>query len=313
MIRLVGLCVAMIVLLLFSMQSGTIEVTLVELFQGLFVEYNDKVSIIYDLRFPRIIISIFAGASFAVSGLLLQTSLKNPLADPTIIGIAGGANFVAVLISTFAPALFFYIPLFSSIGGMIAYLLIYSLAYKQGADTTRIILVGIAISAVFTGFIQLLSSMSNQVLLSSLSQLVWRDVRLVVTYSVIGLLCAIFLINACNVMRLNDDTLSGVGIPIHRLRMVVSFVAVFLCAGVTSTVGIISFLSLIAPHMARKLVGNDYKILVPFTMVLGGFILLLTDTAGRLLFSPFEVDASILMSIIGGPYFIYLLRKGVKM
>lgn len=312
MIQLVGLCVAMIVLLLFSMQSGTIEVTLIELFQGLFVEYNDKVSIIYDLRFPRIIISIFAGASFAVSGLLLQTSLKNPLADPTIIGIAGGANFVAVLVSTLAPTLFFYIPLFSSIGGMIAYLLIYSLAYKQGADTTRIILVGIAISAVFTGFIQLLSSMSSQVLLSSLSQLVWRDVRLVVTYSVIGLLCAIFLINACNVMRLNDDTLSGVGIPIHRLRMGVSFVAVFLCAGVTSTVGIISFLSLIAPHMARKLVGNDYKILVPFTMVLGGFILLLTDTAGRLLFSPFEVDASILMSIIGGPYFIYLLRKGVK-
>lgn len=299
-----------------AMVMGSIQVTLIDVFKGLFIEYDKRIAIIYDLRFPRILVSLMAGGALSASGLLFQSALRNPLADPGIIGISGGAAFVASMIGALFPMLYFSIPLFACIGGMLAYFVIYSLAWKGSLDPVRIILVGVAVSAVFSGLTAIFDGMSNQtgvsLTVSGLTQLVWSDVRLLAIYATIGIVGALILSPVCNIMALEDSAVRGLGVNVDTMRLVISGVAVVLCAGVTAVVGIIGFLALVSPHIARKIVGNDHRILTPFTILLGALMLLIADTLGRTLFSPMEVSANILMNIIGGPFFIFLLRKEVS-
>ena len=138
-------------LFLIAVNTGSLKVSPKELFYGLFVEYDPNVATVYDLRFPRILIAMLGGAAMAVSGVLLQAVMKNPLADPGIIGVSSGASLVAVLITAFFPQLFFFTPLFAFLGGMLAFFLVYSLSYKGGLSPLRIILVGVAVNAMFTG------------------------------------------------------------------------------------------------------------------------------------------------------------------
>ena len=269
---------------------------------------------IYDLRFPRIIVALLGGAALSCSGLLFQAVLKNPLADPGIIGISGGAQLAAAIVAALFPTLYFSVPLFAFIGGLAAFLLIYSLAWKVTLDPVRIILIGIAVAAVFTGLNQVLGDMTNRsgvsVTVSGLSQLVWSDVKLIAVYSAIGIAAALVLAPACNIIALEDRTVRGLGINVDRLRFIISVAAVLLVSGVTAVAGVIGFLALIVPHMARRIVGSDHRILAPFCILLGGFVLLLADTLGRCIAPPNEISASVIMSIVGGPFFILLLKRG---
>ena len=134
---------ALLALFLYAVNTGSLKVTPVQLFKGLFVAYDPDVATVYDLRFPRIFVAMLGGAATAVSGVLLQAVMKNPLADPGIIGVSSGASFVAVLITAFVPALYFYTPILAFIGGMLAFLLVYGLSWKGGLSPLRIILVGV--------------------------------------------------------------------------------------------------------------------------------------------------------------------------
>ena len=302
------------ILVMAAMKLGSISVTYKEIFEGLFVSYDKRIATIYDLRFPRIVVALLGGAALSCSGLLFQAVLKNPLADPGIIGISGGAQLVSAIIAAVFPTLYFSVPLFAFAGGLAAFLLIYSLAWKGTLDPVRIILIGIAVAAVFTGLNQVLGDMTNRsgvsVTVSGLSQLVWSDVRLIAVYSVIGLAAAVILAPACNLIALEDKTVRGLGVNVDRLRFIISVVAVLLVSGVTAVAGVIGFLALIVPHMARRIVGSDHRILVPFCILLGGFVLLLADTLGRCIAPPNEIAASVIMSIVGGPFFIILLKRG---
>ncbi len=303
-------------LTLYAMGRGTIQCSMGEIFRGLFLQYDKQVATIYNLRFPRILVSLMAGGALAVSGLLFQATLRNPLADPGIIGISGGATFTATLISGLFPMLYFSIPLFACLGGIGTYFLIYGLAWRGSLDPVRIILVGVAVSAVFSGLTSIFEGMANRtgvsLSVSGLTQLVWSDVRVLAVYTAIGLVCALLLSPVCNLMALEDSTVRGLGINVDLMRVLLSAVAVILCAGVTAVVGVVSFLALVAPHMARKIVGNDHRILIPFTAMLGALILLLADTLGRTLFTPSEISAHVLMNVLGGPFFILLLRREVS-
>lgn len=302
------------VLILVSMKLGSISLTYRELFSGLFLEYDERVATIYDLRFPRIIVALLGGAALSCSGLLFQAVLKNPLADPGIIGISGGASLAASVVTALFPALYFSVPVFAFLGGMLAFLLIYSLAWKGGLDPVRIILIGIAVAAVFTGVGEVISGMTDRtgvsVSVSGLSQLVWSDVRMMAVYSAVGIAAALVLSPTCNLIALEDRTVRGLGVNADRLRFLISVAAVLLVSGVTAVVGVISFLALIVPHMARRITGSDHRILVPFCVLLGGFVLLLADTLGRCIAPPNEIAASVIMSIAGGPFFIILLKRG---
>lgn len=302
------------VLALIAMKLGSISLTYQELFNGLFVSYDKRVATIYDLRFPRIIVALLGGAALSCSGLLFQAVLKNPLADPGIIGISGGASLAAAVLTGLFPTLYFSVPLFAFLGGLAAFALIYSLSWKGSLDPVRIILIGIAVAAVFTGLEEVLGGMTDRtgvsVSVSGLSQLVWSDVKMIAVYSVIGLAAAAVLAPVCNLLSLDDKTVRGLGVNVDAIRFVISVAAVLLVSGVTAVVGVIGFLALIVPHMARRIVGSDHRILVPFCTLLGGFILLLADTVGRCIVPPNEIPASVIMSIVGGPFFIILLKRG---
>lgn len=153
----------LLLLVFFSaINTGSLSVSFGQLLRGLFVEYDENVAAVYDLRFPRILISMLAGAAIAVSGVLFQAVLKNPLADPGIIGISSGAGFAAVCVSTFFPTLYFFTPFAAFFGGVAAFFLVYCLSWKQGLSPLRIILTGVAVDALFTGLSSIFSTMTGR-------------------------------------------------------------------------------------------------------------------------------------------------------
>ncbi|MDR1069570.1 MAG: iron ABC transporter permease [Gracilibacteraceae bacterium] len=299
-----------------ALKIGSISVTWTQLWRGLFVAYDARVAAIHDLRFPRVIIALLAGGMLAVSGLFLQSALKNPLADPGIIGIAGGAAFTAAVVAAFFPMLYFSKPIFAFIGGILAFLLIYRLAWKGSLDPVRVILVGVAVSAVFAGLSAALFGMSSSggvsPPVSGLSQRSWSDVRQLAVYAAGGLPAALLLAPACNLLTLEDRTVRGLGVNADLLRGLVSAAAVLLVSAATAIIGVVGFLALITPHMARRLVGSDHRILTPCCILLGAFILLAADTLGRVLAAPAEISAAVLMNVLGGPFFIILLQRGQR-
>ena len=308
--------VGLFVLFIFAVNTGSLKVTPSELFSGLFIEYNPDVATIYDLRFPRIFIAMLGGAATAVSGVLLQAVMKNPLADPGIIGVSSGASLVAVIVTAFFPSLFFLTPMLAFIGGLIAFMLVYSLSWNGGLSPLRIILVGVAVNALCTGLMSAFNSATGSsytgvasIVNANITQKTWDDFQTLAVYVVIGLVASLFVTNQCNLLSLEDKTARSLGMNVTRSRIVISVTAVLLASISTAVVGAISFLGLIVPHIARLLVGSNHKVLVPYSILLGAFTLLLADTIGRTVASPYEISAAVVMSVIGGPFFIFLLRR----
>lgn len=315
-LSLVITAAGLLALFLFAVNTGSLKVSPGALLRGLFVEYDANVATIYDLRFPRIFIAMLGGAATAVSGVLFQAVLKNPLADPGIIGVSSGASLTAVLITAFAPALYFFTPLFAFLGGMLAFVLVYSLSYKNGLSPLRIILVGVAVNAMFTGLMSAFNSGTGSnysgvasIVNANITMKTWDDFRTLAPYVAVGVVLALLAAGQCNLLALEDKTARSLGVNVNRSRIVVSVIAVLLAGISTAVVGPISFLGLIVPHIARLLVGSDHKWLIPYSVVLGAFTLLLADTVGRTIAAPYEISASIIMSVVGGPFFILLLRR----
>ena len=307
--------VALFVLFLFAVNTGSLQVTPAQLFKGLFIEYDETVATIYDLRFPRIFIAMLGGAAIAVSGVLLQAAIRNPLADPGIIGINSGASLGAVLVTLLFPTLYFYSPIFAFIGGMIAFALVYSLSWKGGLSPLRIILVGVAVAAMFDGILAAIESGSGSsssvtsIIDANITLKTWDDLETLAIYAIPALIVSLFLCKRCDILALDDKTARSLGMDVNKNRIGISTVAVALASIGTAIIGPISFLGLIVPHIGRLLVGSEHKTLIPYCMILGAFCLLLADTIGRTIAYPYEISAAVIMSIVGGPVFIILLRR----
>lgn len=299
-----------------AINTGSLQVSPLELFRGLFVAYDERVATIFDLRFPRIFIAMLGGAVLAASGVLLQAVMKNPLADPGIIGISSGASLVAVLVTALFPALYFYTPVFAFFGGILAFFLVYSLSWKGGLSPLRIILVGVAVNAMFSGLMGAFSTGmgSNNsgvasIVNANITLKTWSDLQTLLWYGLVGLVASCFVLGRCNLLALDDKTARSLGVRVNESRMVISLIAVLLASIATAILGPIGFLGLIVPHIARLLVGSNHKILMPYAILLGALTLLLADTVGRTIAAPYEISASVIMSVAGGPFFIFLLRR----
>ncbi|MDY4034993.1 MAG: iron ABC transporter permease [Streptococcus dysgalactiae] len=315
-IYVIMLCLALLILSAVALSLGGLSVSYEAIVKGLFVAYDPQVALIYDLRFPRIVIALLAGAGIAVSGVLFQAVLKNPISDPAIIGVCSGASFMVLLSSLLLPQLLLYGPILSFLGGGVSFWLIYGLAWKKGLHPVRIILTGIAINALFMGLSTALTSFSasasplvNALLAGQISQKTWVDVGVLLPYTLVGLGLALLFSRICDLLLLDDQVIRNLGMDSHLLRLGISLIAVLLASAATSVAGVVSFLGLIVPHISRLLVGSKHQVLIPFSALLGAFVFLLADTLGRRLAYPLEISPAIIMSIIGGPYFIYLLRR----
>lgn len=308
--------VGLVALFFLSVNLGSIQLSPMQLLRGLFVAYDPDVATVYDLRFPRILISMMAGASLAVAGVLFQAVLKNPLADPGLLGISSGAGFAAVLAASIFPQLYFIAPAFSFLGGLLVFALVYSLAWKGSLSPLRIILMGIAMQALFSGLSEAVNSMSGgnlsgvaSIVDGNITMKTWKDVHLLFGVSLVGLVLAFLCAKWCNLCGLEDKTVRGLGVNIDMVRFAVSVTAVFLVGGCTAVVGPVSFIGLLIPHIGRIFVGSEHKLLIPFSALAGGLLFLLADTLGRTLIRPYEMNASVILSVVGGIAFVLLLRK----
>ena len=318
-ISFAAVAVLLVVVFFFSLTEGSLKLGVGQILRGLFFSYDGEVARIYDLRFPRVFIAILAGASLATSGTLLQAVMKNPMTDPGIIGISSAANFVNSMVLALSPALMAWSPLLSIAGGLLAYFLIYTLAWDGGVRPTRLILVGVALNMTFIGIGEGIKSIMGRnlsttqaIIEGNVAQKTWSDVRILFFYVIIFLIAALFTVRSLNLLSLEDKTARALGVRVDRDRFMVALIAIILASVTTAVAGVIGFLGLIVPHIGRVLVGGDHKYLLPFNMVLGSLILLFSDTVGRIVAYPYEIPAAVIMSVFGGPFFIALLKLGVE-
>jgi iron complex transport system permease protein len=312
LISFMAITILLFVTIVYSATTGSIQMSFMDFLTGMFDANNEKMAAIKDLRFPRIIVALFAGAALSVAGVLLQAIMRNPLADAGFIGISAGAAFTKLFIVSFVPTLFFFSPFAAFIGGALACFFVFLLSWKSGLNPLKLILVGIAINAMFSGLTEAMISFGASTagsITSNLTLKTWDDVSLIAIYGSIGLILAFVLYAWCNVLVLSDKTAKSIGFNVTGARIFIAVVAVMLAASSVVVAGVISFVGILVPHIARRLVGYDHKVLIPFTALLGAFIILLADTLGRTMFAPMEIPASTIMAIIGGPFLIFLLRK----
>lgn len=314
----IGLSIVLLLILLILLTTvGSVNLSFTEIINALINNDNKMVTtIVYKMRLPRNILAALVGANLAVSGVLLQSVMKNPLADPGITGVSSGASVAAIFILLLLPQYTGILPIAAFIGGAIACILVFLMAYKNGLKPGRIVLAGVAINTILGGVISYLSTMYSDRIQSamlwlngSLATKTWADVEMLFIYSIVGLVVSLFLIRSANVLQLGDDAATNLGFNVNLTRLLISGVAVFLAATSTAVVGIISFVGLIVPHIARMIMGSDHKFTIPFSMILGSIVLLVADTLGRTIGGAVEIPVGVIMSIVGGPFFLYLLRK----
>lgn len=313
-------CLLLVAAIVLSVGLGSVQLSLWETMTTVLGQGNEaNHTILWDIRIPRVFLALLIGANLAASGALLQAVMQNPLADPGLTGVSSGAAVTVLFIMLVVPGYSALIPLFAIVGGGIAAVMVYLWAWKKqgGFTPIRIILSGVAVNAVFGGVIGLLSILYSdklpaalQWMNGSLSGKSTSDVLTILLYSVVGWIAALMCIRQANILRLGEQVAHNLGQNLNRLRFTLSLIAVYLAAISVSTVGLVGFVGLIVPHMSRMLMGSDYRMNLPFGLVLGSLVLLVADTLGRTLFAPLEIPAGIVMAIVGGPYFLYLMRKG---
>ncbi len=305
-----GMLIVLIVILYLSLTLGSIPMTISDFVKGIFGQRDGQIGVIFDLRLPRVLIALFAGAALGLAGALLQAAIKNPLADPGIIGITTAAMIGNIVVINFLPHLFFYAPIFAFAGGIIAFLILYTVTKKYQMSPIYVLLVGIALNAMFTAIIKVSGVTAIHFTESTgLSMKTWDDANGLMLFSGVGIVIALFVGSWCNVLGLSEKTIRSIGFPLMRVRWVVLFISIYLASVATAIVGSIAFIGLLVPHISRLLVGSDYRFLLPFSTLFGAALLLVADTIGRTIIPPYEITASVIMALIGGPFLILLIRK----
>ncbi|QYR21278.1 iron ABC transporter permease [Paenibacillus sp. sptzw28] len=316
--------ILMIVLLLISMDTGLIRLSPIDVVKTLLGAGTAKNELIlFDFRLPRIVLSVLVGAGLAVSGVILQGISRNVLADPGILGINAGAGLAVILFISFysskeaAPV--FLLPFSALMGAGLTALLIYLLAFRKGEGIapTRLILVGIAvaagISAVMIVLTTRLDPRSFQLaaiwLAGSIWGTNWKFVLALVPWLVILLPYAIYKARVLNVLSMHEQAAISLGTAIERERLALISTAVALAGSCVAVGGGIGFVGLIGPHLARRLVGPNHQHLIPASAMAGGLLLIAADTLARYILQPSEIPVGIVVSVIGAPYFLYLLAK----
>ncbi|MEB1807957.1 MAG: iron ABC transporter permease [Bacillaceae bacterium] len=316
-IILLCLCIASI---LYGLVTGSVSIPLSEVWNS-FVHPADTIErqIVWDLRLPRILTGMLVGACLAISGALLQGVMRNPLADPGIIGVSAGAGLVAVIMMILLPQHIHLLPFGAFLGALVATMIIYFVAWQGGVSPLRMVLAGVAINsllgAVMSTIMILYSDRVQAVLpwlVGGLGGRSWPHFSIIWPYALVGIVLSFFAIKHANILLLGDEVARLLGNQVEKSRMFLILLATFLAGAAVSVAGLIGFVGLVVPHIVRMIVGNDYRFLLPISAVGGGFLVVIADTAARSWFDPIELPVGILLAMLGAPFFLYLLRGGFK-
>lgn len=277
---------------------------------------NASRQILLNIRLPRAIVAALVGMNLAVSGAVLQAVMKNPLADPHIIGISSGAGLAGIFVIVLFPALEYLIVPTAFCGAMLAAACIYILAWKNGIRPLRIVLAGVAVSSFLgAGISAILVLYSDRVhgalmwMVGGLAARSWPHVEIILPYAVIGFILAACGARYLNILQLGDDVAKGLGVNVELVRLVFTAIGALLAASAVSVAGMLGFVGLIVPHTVRLLTGSDYRFLIPSSALLGIAVVTYSDTLARVAFAPLELPVGIFMAALGAPFFLFLLRK----
>nr|WP_223869473.1 iron ABC transporter permease [Paenibacillus sabuli] len=301
----------------YGMGSGAVAVALPDIWQVLLGRGDEiDTSIVMNLRLPRVLLGLLVGACLAASGALLQGVMRNPLADPGIIGVSAGGGLAAVIALVLLPQFVYLLPAFAFAGALLAALIIYTLAWDRGSSPVKIVLAGIAVNAllgaVMNGIMVLHSDRVQSVipwLSGALSGRSWQHLLFLLPYAVVGLMLTPLAARSANLLQLGDQTAQALGQRVERHRFLILGLASLLAGAAVSVAGLVGFVGLLVPHAMRLLIGEDYRYLLPFSIAGGAMLMVLGDTVARSWFDPIELPAGILMACIGAPVFLLLLKK----
>jgi iron complex transport system permease protein len=283
--------------------------------------------IVWNIRLPRVFVAIIVGMNLAVSGAIFQAVTRNELASPFILGVSSGAGLMILLTLVVFGNLAQFLPLIAATGGALAFLVVYAIAWKGGTSPVRLVLAGVIVGTVFNslqtglfffaediGVVQSAISWTT----GSLTSTDWEQVRLALPWTVIALVLAVAGSRQLNVLLLGERTARSLGMSIEKVRFALSGVAVLAAAASIAVAGIVSFVGLIVPHMVRNLVGSDYKKLIVGCLFVGPALMVTADVGARLGMSVLtgsdvQIPVGIVTGLIGGPYFLYLMRRQQNM
>ena len=318
--KFILLLILLVITFIIAMISGISDISVIEMLKSLFSTGDGNTyTIINQIRFPRVILAIVAGAGLACSGCVFQGVLRNPLADPFTLGISGGAAFGASIGFAFGitKLSWIFLPLLGFFGAILSVCLVYILNMKKEFDSNSMILSGVVASYIFSSAVMLVFSISSHDQLYSafmwlMGSFAFFDDRLLhimAVFVIIGVIFLFFLGNVINIISLGSEKSSSLGINTAKTVKYIFILSSLITACIVSCCGVIGFVGLMIPHITRKFVGNNNKILMPFSSIIGSIFLLICDTISRTVIAPVEIPIGVITSIIGGLFFIFLLLK----
>ncbi|TKX57346.1 iron ABC transporter permease [Halorubrum sp. SS7] len=290
-------------------------------------EMGKQSLIVWNIRLPRVFVAMLVGMNLAVSGAIFQAVTRNELASPFILGVSSGAGLMILLTLVVFSGLAAFLPLIASVGGAVAFLVVYAIAWKNGTSPVRLVLAGVIVGTVFSSLQTALFFFADDIgvvqsaiswTTGSLTGTDWEQVRMALPWTAVAMLLALVSSRQLNVLLLGERTASSLGMSVEKVRFALSGVAVLAASASIAVAGIVGFVGLIVPHMVRNIVGSDYRKLVIGCLFAGPALLVAADVGARLgmavlVGSDAQIPVGIVTGLVGGPYFLYLMRRQERM
>ncbi len=286
-------------------------------------EMGRKNLIVWHMRLPRVLAGVFVGMNLAVSGAIFQAVTRNELASPFILGVSSGAGMMILMTLVFFGTLTTYMPLIAAFGGAGAFLIVYAIAWKNGTSPVRLVLAGIIVGTVFNSLQTAMFFFAQDIAIAktarawttgSLLGADWEQVRIILPWTILAMGLSLLGSRQLNVLLLGERTAKALGMNVEKMRFALSCVAVLAASASIAVAGIVSFVGLIVPHVVRNVVGSDYKKLIVGCLFAGPALVVGADVGARLGMqvltgAPLQLPVGIVTGLVGGPYFLYLMRR----
>ena len=308
---------ALAVIGLLTMMFGAVNLSAGEALSGL-TAGSDSLSglVVGQIRLPRFLDAVLVGGSLGVAGALLQGVTRNPLGDPTIFGLTGAAGLATAVSISINPQIPQWgIALAAMIGGLGGSGILFVIAYRGAVSPVRLALAGVALSALFGAIIVGLIASVRTFIQTTLGFLAgglygsdWSDLRSILPYAIPALAAAVALAGRLNVLSLGDEVATGLGVLADRTRLAILVVAGVLTASAVAVAGLVGFVGLLSPHIARYVAGSDNRYLIPASALVGAIIVAGADLVAKLIIMPSEIPMGIITAAIGAPFLLYLVR-----
>lgn len=335
-----GLCLLLVMLIIYAIAVGSYDLSIAKILRTLLgMDTGTAKIVVWNIRMPRIAAAIVTGCGLGLSGVATQSLLRNPLASPFTLGISQGAAFGAAFAIVFLGAAgmqssalrtadansfiinsIYAVTIFAFLGAITATVVILLLARLKKLSPEAIILAGVALSSLFTSGTILVQYFATEVEIASVvfwtfgdvARSSWQEISLLTLCTL--LITTYFVLNRWNLNALSagEDAARSLGVEVERFRLLGMFLAALVAALATAFHGVIAFLGLLAPHISRRLIGADHRLLIPYSGLIGALLLLLADTVGRLLVGSGTLPVGVLTSFMGAPLFLYLLIRGLN-